>query len=198
MCATIPVVQREQDHGPADDAVPLWRRDAGTWDRSDSDALEELKRVKQDVRIINLETAITTSDDFWPGKGIHYRMHPGNVRTLTAAKIDCCTLANNHVLDWGYTGLAETLRTLRKAGIATTGVGEKLDTASAPAVIPSGKERQVLVFAFGSPTSGVPGEWAATDDRAGGNYLPSFSHDSLDLVVTKGSKATTAIDPTSR
>ena len=35
------------------------------------------------------------------GKGIHYRMHPEQHACLTAAGIDCCALANNHVLDWG-------------------------------------------------------------------------------------------------
>ena len=30
-----------------------------------------------DVRLINLETAVTTHDRPWPGKGINYRVHPG-------------------------------------------------------------------------------------------------------------------------
>ena len=33
--------------------------------------------------------------------------------------IDVCALANNHVLDWGHQGLADTLATLRQGGIAT-------------------------------------------------------------------------------
>ena len=49
----------------------------------------------------------------WPDKGINYCMHPANVDCLTAAHIDCCVLANNHVLDWGREGLEETLRVLR-------------------------------------------------------------------------------------
>ena len=69
------------------------------------DALEEWERVGPDLRIINLETSVTTSDDYWEGKGINYRMHPENIPSLTAAKIDHCSLANNHVLDWGYAGL---------------------------------------------------------------------------------------------
>ena len=99
------------------------------------DALAELERVRPDARIINLETAVTTSDDAWPGKGIHYRMHPANASCLTAAKIDCCVLANNHVLDWGYTGLAETLDTLHRAGIQTAGAGRDDAEAAAPATI---------------------------------------------------------------
>jgi hypothetical protein len=85
------------------------------------DALEELNRAAPHVRLINLETSITTSDDYWKGKGIHYRMHPHNIASLTAAGIDVCALANNHVLDWGYAGLAETLASLSKADIQTSG-----------------------------------------------------------------------------
>ena len=42
------------------------------------DALAEHERVRPDARIINLETAVTTAEDAWHGKGIHYRM-PGGV-----------------------------------------------------------------------------------------------------------------------
>ena len=49
------------------------------------DALGELDRVAPDVKLINLETSVTKSDDYWKGKGIHYRMHPQNVSILTAA-----------------------------------------------------------------------------------------------------------------
>ena len=38
--------------------------------------------IRPDIRLINLETSITQSDDFWRDKGIHDRMHPGNVPLL--------------------------------------------------------------------------------------------------------------------
>jgi poly-gamma-glutamate capsule biosynthesis protein CapA/YwtB (metallophosphatase superfamily) len=65
------------------------------------DALAELDRAGVDLRFINLETSITSSEDYWRDKEIHYRMHPRNIDCITAARIDCCCLANNHVLDWG-------------------------------------------------------------------------------------------------
>ena len=99
------------------------------------DALDELARVAPDARIINLETSITRSDDHWPGKGIHYRMHPDNVGCLTAAGIDVCALANNHVLDFGHAGLRETLETLTRAGLRTAGAGRSLAEAREPAVV---------------------------------------------------------------
>jgi len=76
---------------------------------------------KVDLRIANLETAVTSAETPWPGKGIHYRMHPQNIGCLSAAHISACALANNHVLDWGYDGLSETLQTLDAAGIAHSG-----------------------------------------------------------------------------
>ena len=41
------------------------------------DALGVLDRAAPDVRVINLETSITRSADFAPGKSVHYRMSPG-------------------------------------------------------------------------------------------------------------------------
>jgi poly-gamma-glutamate synthesis protein (capsule biosynthesis protein) len=138
-------------------------------------ALAELERVAPDARIINLETSVTQSDDSWPGKGIHYRMHPGNVGCLTAAGIDCCVLANNHVLDWGYAGLDDTLGTLRAAGLRTAGAGANAREAAAPAIIDLGERGRVLVFGCGSPTSGISPAWAARETQPGINVLPDLS-----------------------
>ncbi len=141
------------------------------------DALGELERAGAEVRIINLETSITSSEDHWPDKAVLYRMHPRNIGCLTAAGISCCALANNHVLDWGERGLQETLRTLDMVGIAHAGAGHTAaDAASAAVLELAGKER-VLVFSLGSPTSGIPWEWGATADRPGVNLLEDLSED---------------------
>ncbi len=124
-----------------------------------------------DLRIINLETAITTSGKPEP-KGINYRMHPANVGVLTAASIDACTLANNHLIDWGRDGLVETLETLEAAGITYAGAGRAARQATAPAPLEVAGVGRVLVLAFGSVTSGIPRHWAATKDMAGINLLP--------------------------
>jgi poly-gamma-glutamate capsule biosynthesis protein CapA/YwtB (metallophosphatase superfamily) len=129
------------------------------------DALPAL--LAADVRIVNLETSVTEGGEPWPAKGIHYRMHPRNVECLTAARLDGCGLANNHVLDWGYGGLEETLRTLRAAGIATAGAGSNGAAAAAPMAIPVPDKGRVWVAALGSPCSGVPPEWAASPDGPG-------------------------------
>jgi poly-gamma-glutamate synthesis protein (capsule biosynthesis protein) len=139
------------------------------------DVLGELQRAAPDVRIVNLETSVTSSNDYWPDKGIHYRMHPENIACLTAAGIDCCVLANNHVLDWGYPGLEETLLTLHEAGLKTAGAGQNPDMARAPAVMELPGKGRVLVFSFGMESSGIPHQWAARPGRAGVNLLPDLS-----------------------
>lgn len=138
------------------------------------DALEELERSAPDVRIINLETAVTASET-WEEKGINYRMHPENISCITAAKIDCAVLANNHVLDWGDAGLIETIETLQKAHVKTAGAGRHRDEAEAPAVIDVTGKGRVLVFGLGSETSGIPRSWAATEERPGVHLLEELS-----------------------
>jgi poly-gamma-glutamate capsule biosynthesis protein CapA/YwtB (metallophosphatase superfamily) len=139
------------------------------------EALQELERARLDLRIINLETAITSVETHWPGKGIHYRMHPRNIDCLTAAGIHACALANNHILDWGYSGLSETLRSLNTVGIAHSGAGENVNEAAAPAVLNVPDKGRVILFSFGSTTSGIPREWSATSSRAGVNLLDDLS-----------------------
>ncbi len=136
------------------------------------DTIAELGTFAPAVRLINLETSVTTSSDFWPGKEVHYRMHPANVGVLGAAKIDVCTLANNHVLDFGETGLLETLDVLRAAGIATAGAGTTLDEALRPASLPLPDGARLHVFAFGHVSSGVPPTWAAAAGKPGIAMLP--------------------------
>lgn len=138
------------------------------------EALEELAQFDPDLRIVNLETAVTRSDD-WEAKGINYRMHPDNLPCLTAAGIDCCVLANNHVLDWGPAGLQETLSSLHDAGIRTAGAGSNRAEALAPAVLPVPGKGRVLVFAFGCEDSGVSRQWAAQKGRPGVAVLDSLS-----------------------
>ncbi|MFP4123634.1 MAG: CapA family protein [Coleofasciculus sp.] len=143
------------------------------------DALEEFERVSPDLRLINLETSITKSDEYWYDKLIHYRMHPDNSPCLTAAKIDYCSLANNHVIDWRYAGLQETLDTLTKLNIKSAGAGQNLKEAAAPAVMEVEGKGRVIVFSLGFQTSGIPLSWAATDDQPGVNRLTDVSDQTI-------------------
>ncbi len=146
------------------------------------DALAVLERRRPDARIVNLETAVTQSTEPEP-KGINYKMNPANVGVITAAGIDCCVLANNHVLDWGHPGLIETLTTLQQAGVRCAGAGRDRTSAAAPAIVPVAGEARLLVYALASPTSGVPAAWGATAHKPGVNLLPSLSEACAQVIA---------------
>jgi poly-gamma-glutamate capsule biosynthesis protein CapA/YwtB (metallophosphatase superfamily) len=165
----------EQMNGP----IPAPVDSSYAW----GDALTEFQRVMPDVRIINLETAVTTSEDHWKAKGIHYRMHPANVPCLTAARIDCCVLANNHVLDWGYQGLVDTLQALEKANMRTAGAGRNLEAVWTPAMVEARGKGKVLVFAFGCESSGIPPDWAAAEKGPGVNLLQDLSPKTVQRIA---------------
>lgn len=147
------------------------------------DALAELDKAAPDARIINLETSVTTNNDYWLDKGIHYRMHPQNIACLTAAKIDCCVLANNHVLDWGYAGLTETLGTLSNAHIKTAGAGASLPEAQSPAILAMPTKGSIIVISCGTMSSGIPPEWAAKVGKAGVYLLTDLSHKTVEQIA---------------
>lgn len=149
------------------------------------DAIEELERLTPDMRMINLETSVTKSDDYWKGKGINYRMHPKNIPCLTAAGINYCSLANNHVLDWGYSGLKETLETLKKVDVKFSGAGMNLKEAETPAVMEVKGNGRVIVFSFGTVTSGIPFSWAARKDRPGVFLLEDLSDKTVKYIQKK-------------
>lgn len=149
------------------------------------DAVEILAETRPDARIVNLETAITTSDDWCRDKEVHYRMHPDNVACLTAAGIDVAVVANNHTLDWGRAGLCDTLAALAAAGIATAGAGRSREEAWTPAVRRYGAGGRVVVLAVGSTTAGIPPDWEATDDRPGLALVDEHSMSAADRVAAR-------------
>jgi poly-gamma-glutamate capsule biosynthesis protein CapA/YwtB (metallophosphatase superfamily) len=151
------------------------------WSWPWGDALQLLAEAGCDARIINLETSITTSSEFARGKAVNYRMHPANVPAVEVVRPDVCVLANNHVLDFGRRGLLETLDVLAAAGLRVAGAGRSLHDAQAPALVPtSSSGGRVVVFAFGTPSSGIPSDWAARPDRPGVHVIASLTDAAAD------------------
>jgi|SRR5579875_3639023 poly-gamma-glutamate capsule biosynthesis protein CapA/YwtB (metallophosphatase superfamily) len=111
-------------------------------------------------------------------------MGPQNVGCLTVARIDCCCWANNHALDGGHQELEETLQTLDAADLAHAGAGRNAAEAATPCILDCGEKGRVLVFAFGSPTSGIPSEWSAAENRPGVNLLEDRSADTVCRIVS--------------
>lgn len=138
------------------------------------DVLPEL--LKADLRLINLETSITTSSKKWPRKAFNYRMHPGNVKILQEAKIDYCSLANNHILDFGDEGMFETMKALTRNNIAWAGVGHNLEEASSPAIL-SCKGHKIACFSI----SDHPSTWAASERNSGLFFINPHHYSDKDI-----------------
>jgi poly-gamma-glutamate capsule biosynthesis protein CapA/YwtB (metallophosphatase superfamily) len=156
----------ERAHGP----IP-WPVDfAWPW----GVALQALDDLAPDLRLINLETTITASGDFAPGKCVHYRMNPHNLPCLSVFGPDVCSLANNHVLDFGPAGLESTVDALTRAGLACAGAG-RARSATRPVIVRVTEDIRVVVLACGAGSSGIPSDWAATPGRIGVYRLADLS-----------------------
>jgi poly-gamma-glutamate capsule biosynthesis protein CapA/YwtB (metallophosphatase superfamily) len=94
-------------------------------------------------------------------------MHPDNLPALTALWPDVCALANNHILDFGYQGLTDTVAALTRAGIQGVGAGADLRTVRRPAGVTAGGKGRVLVGSVAMKSVGVPQSWAAHGYRSG-------------------------------
>ena len=167
----------EQTNGP----IPAPIDYAWPWGES----LAIMDEFAPDIRLLNLETSITACGEFAPGKAVHYRMHPDNVGCLTAIRPDVCALANNHVLDFGHQGLADTLRTLDRAGIRGVGAGLDANQAERPAVIEMPDGTRVVIASCGMGSSGIPHGWAATGNRPGVAYVPDMSDSSAATISNR-------------
>src|ERR687893_3022141 len=90
-----------------------------------------------DLRIINLECAITEHKLPWSRtpKVFHFRADPLAIEVLRAARVDACSLANNHTLDFEERGLLDTLEHLDEAGIRHAGAGRNREEAEDPAIL---------------------------------------------------------------
>ena len=153
------------------------------------DALRVLDDLAPDVRVINLETSITRSSEFAPGKAVHYRMSPGNLPCVAAARPDACALANNHVLDFGRRGLQDTLDALSGAGLRAAGAGRDAGQARRPVAVPAPGGGRVVIFSCGTPSSGIPAHWAATPGRPGVGFLPDLSDATASDVIGRARAA---------
>ena len=116
-------VDRRQRH-PSREPAAVW-----------GDVRERLRSL--DGLVINLECCLSTRGDPWERtyRPFHFRADPSwAIPALEAAGVDCCALANNHVLDFEEPALVDTLEHLDDAGIARAGAGRTLDEALEPAV----------------------------------------------------------------
>lgn len=126
--------------------------------------------ARADAVFTNLETVIKGPNAGAPTREL-LTLHAAEPEVLDALKsvhVNLLATANNHAFDLGAGGIVDTVSAIRQAGLASTGSGETLDIASAPAQVRSRSgTTAVVAFATGKVRPGG----AATADRAGVNEL---------------------------
>ena len=120
-----------------------------------------------DLCVVNLECPLTEQGEPLLKDGPHLRAHPECAAGIRAGGFHVASLANNHILDMGGTGLRSTLDALARAGVHTVGAGASLTQATEPLFITIGPHRiALLAFAeneFASAGTDRPGAWPLDD-----------------------------------
>jgi poly-gamma-glutamate synthesis protein (capsule biosynthesis protein) len=77
--------------------------------------------------------------------GTVFSADPKLITGLAEAGIDWVSLANNHIGDAGRNGIIQTIRNLKKEGIASGGAGKNITAARTPTLLEAGGQQVALL-----------------------------------------------------
>lgn len=117
-----------------------------------------------DFTALNLETSVTSRGTPQP-KTYHFRAMPLAFTALRDAGVDLVTMANNHVLDYGRIGLADTLAAAQAAKFPYVGIGKNAAAAWAPYVTVIHGVKIAIIGV--SQVAELAPSWVATRTRSG-------------------------------
>lgn len=120
-----------------------------------------------DLTVANLEAAIATGGRA-EDKEFTFRVPPTILDGLAAAGVDVVSVANNHGIDFGPEGLAETLEAKADSiQVDVIGVGADEDEAYEPVIVERGGWRVAVLAATQVLDADRIARWTAREDRAG-------------------------------
>ena len=117
-----------------------------------------------DFTAVNLETPVTSRGQPQP-KTYHFATTSDAFTALRDAGADLVTMANNHILDYGQTGLADTLAAANAAHFPYVGAGVNAAAAWAPYVTTINGTKIAIVGV--SQVAELASSWVATAHRPG-------------------------------
>ncbi|EQA47234.1 bacterial capsule synthesis protein [Leptospira broomii serovar Hurstbridge str. 5399] len=85
-----------------------------------------------DLRMLNLETPVVSEKSWDLGKSYVFQAKDKDLDSLSYLGVDLVFLGNNHAMDHGLEGIAETRKFLKNRGISFIGAGKNLDEALGP------------------------------------------------------------------
>lgn len=121
---------------------------------------------RADLAMVNLETAITTRGAP-QGKSFTFRAPASAFAALEAAGVDLVTMANNHGMDFGPVGLADSIQAADDADFPVVGIGRDADEAFRPYRITVNGQRIAIIGATQVLDSNLAGAWTAGDGKPG-------------------------------
>jgi len=100
------------------------------------------------LNVVNLECPLTESSRERKKTGPHQKASPECIKILKHVNVGLVTLANNHIMDYGASGVKETIKLCKNSGLATVGAGENIQEALRPySATVKGKKITILNFA---------------------------------------------------
>jgi poly-gamma-glutamate synthesis protein (capsule biosynthesis protein) len=117
-----------------------------------------------DFAVVNLETPVTNRGQP-QSKSYHFRTTASAFTALSDAGVRLVTVANNHILDFGQTGLEDTLAAAKAAHFPYVGAGVNAAAAWAPYVTTINGTRIAIVGV--SQVAELASSWVATAHRPG-------------------------------
>jgi poly-gamma-glutamate capsule biosynthesis protein CapA/YwtB (metallophosphatase superfamily) len=121
------------DFAPSGDFEAIVLRDRA---KVFGDLLDDL--ASADLAFLNLETPLCDKGERIQKVGPHFRANPACLDAVAEGGFAIVGLANNHILDYGEEGLAQTLEACLQRGLQTCGAGENLGKARQPVVMEVG------------------------------------------------------------
>ncbi|MDZ7725374.1 MAG: CapA family protein [candidate division KSB1 bacterium] len=119
-----------------------------------------------DIAVANLEAPFTSSADRYEGKTFTFKVPGYMAPAVKRAGFDVLNLANNHILDYGESGLNETTGILDSLGLHYSGAGQSRTEACSPALVRV-KNRKIAFFGYSMT---YPSAFWATDENCGTCY----------------------------
>ena len=121
---------------------------------------------RADVAMVNLETAVT--DRGAPAaKAFTFRAPASAFSALAAGGVDVVNVANNHGMDFGPTGLRDTLAAGKRAGMPIVGAGWNETQAYAPHRVEVNGQRIAIIGATQVLDDHLVTEWTAGPRKLG-------------------------------
>jgi poly-gamma-glutamate capsule biosynthesis protein CapA/YwtB (metallophosphatase superfamily) len=117
--------------------------------------------------VANMETPVTTRGESFPDKRFVFRITRERADAVKSLNPSCLLTGNNHIMDYGYDGMSDTIAWIRSMGWFTCGAGVNAADARHPLILGNGKARVAIL----SYSECSPNAFYATTRKGGSAFF---------------------------